>query len=319
MTRVFGLGLAWLLTRALVWQTSALQPDECLMGKYIGSWNATGTRPVWQHSRPECQVADGLSLTLRHNYSTLLLGDSLEGYQLGDVCDLARDRGIAAQYGVEQLVEGVLPKEEQPPSYESHYDTLRTCRLPAGYLQMTGFVMGVWPSGPYWISHRHSDTSPLYRIAQARKIFTQQWGAPPDIILLSANYWDNHRFSHDEFGITSLDKLEEWRANFSKLLSFIEEQFPSVRLKFYHTSITRVPNADLVPAVISSLNIAGANLALKAGWQVVDQASLIDSFQDYATYLRDHHHPKPFILLAVYDLCLSTAARLMPKSVDQAF
>lgn len=296
---------------AILSQASAVAPDACLLDKYSGSWNTTGNRPVWQHSRPGCRVHDGLTLTVKHNFSVLLLGDSLEREQLRDVCNLARERGLNPQYQSRQLPEGVQPKEEQ----HLGYDSLLTCRLPAGYLQLTGFVMGVWPSGPYWLSHAHSDTSPLVRVVQAKKIFMQQWGAAPDIILVNANFWDNFRFSHDQFGITSLDKLEEWRANFGKLLALVDQHFPSVRLKFYHTSLTRVPNELLVPAVISDLNTAGASVALEAGWQVVDQARLIDSFQDYDNYLRDHHHPKPFILLAMYDLYLSTAARLMPKSV----
>lgn len=310
------LDLAFTVAVALtvLWQASAIEPDTCLLDKYTGNWNATGNRPVWQHSRPGCRVDDGLTLTLRHNYSVLLLGDSLEREQLRDVCNLAYERGLNPHYQSRQLPEGVQPNEE----HHLGYDSLLTCRLPAGYLQLTGFIMGVWPNGPYWLSHAHSDTSPLMRVVQAKKIFMQQWGDAPDIILINANFWDNFRFSHDQFGITSLDILEQWRAHFRTLLELVEEHFPSVRLKFYHTSITRVPNELLVPAVISDLNTAGASVALEAGWQVVDQARLIDSFQNYDHYLRDHHHPKPFILLALYDVYLSTAARLMPKSISRA-
>ena len=174
-------------------------------------------------------------------------------------------------------------------------------------------MFGAWPFGPYWLSDSHSDTPPQVRLKQARSIFLEQWNAQPDIIILNVNFWDVHRFEYDAFGITNQQTLLEWKDNFSNLLDLVVEQFPETRLKFYHTSVTRVPNVNLAQPVIADLNTAGAGLVYAAGWEVFDLASLVGHFQNYDTYLRDHHHPTPFVLLALFDMYMNSAARVMPK------
>ena len=283
--------------------------DKCLLQISTGTWQTTGMRPVWQdNSQEDCQISDGINTAMAHNYSVLLLGDSLEREQIRDICAYAQERGLLAQFESR-----LLP--EVNPSKEEHlaYDSLLTCRLPTGYIQLAGFMTGAWPSGPYWLSHAHSDTPPQVRIKQARILFEQQWGAQPDILIFNINFWDAHRFEYNGFGITNQLVLRDWKENFNNLLGLINEQFPKTRLKFYHTSITRVPNELLPQPVIADLNTAGTGLAYSAGWQVVDLTSLVAHFQESDSYLRDHHHPKPFILLALFDMYMSSAARLIPK------
>lgn len=79
--------------------------------------------------------------------------------------------------------------------------------------------------------------------------------------------------------------------------------------------MTRVPNVNLAQPVIADLNTAGAGLASAAGWEVFDLASLVGHFQDHNMYFRDHHHPKPFVLLALFDMYMNSAARVMPQAL----
>ncbi len=298
------------LTCALVGSAQAVRPEPCLPHLNTGRWNTSGSRPIWQNveASRECEIEDGLQVTIARNLSVLFLGDSLERTLLEDICSLAYDRGLSPHVQLQQLPEAL----HDEATAHLAYDALLSCRLPGGYLQQTGFVLGTWPTGPYWLAYAHSNTPPQERVAQAKRLFLQQWGAQPDVIVLNANYWDNFRFTSDEYGITNLDGLESWKAHFFELLELVNDLFPRTKIKFYHTSIVRVANEQLREPVIADLNKAGATMAYQAGWQVVDLTRLVENFESF-TYLRDAHHPQPFITTALYDLYLSSAAKLLPR------
>ena len=93
--------------------------------------------------------------------------------------------------------------------------------------------------------------------------------------MINVNFCDIHRFEYDAFGITNQQTLLEWKDKFSSLLDLVVEQFPETRLRFYHTSVTRVPNVNLAQPLIADLNTAGAGLASAAGWEVFDLARIL--------------------------------------------
>ena len=118
---------------------------------------------------------------------------------------------------------------------------------------------------------------------------------------------------HNDFGITDLDLLSEWKKRFADLLVTVDESFPKTRVKIFHNSVLRVTEEFLTAPVISELNTAGMNLAHKAGWQVVDLAGLVQNFETRDKYLRDGHHPHAFVMHALFDIYMSKAAHLLRK------
>ena len=148
---------------------AAFGQDRCLAQTLSGHWLRDVPYPVWQESSSDCQGSNGIDLAISHNYSVLFLGDSLDAHQLTDIYVAAQERGLAT------LNESHLLSYHSSESGGTHaYDSLITCRLPAGHLQFTGFKFGAWPFGPYWLSDSHSDTPSQVRLKQARSNFLEQ-------------------------------------------------------------------------------------------------------------------------------------------------
>ncbi len=287
----------------------ASRAETCLPHLHLGRWNSSGPAPLWRsiEATGECGIKDGLDLTIASNLSVLLFGDSFERIMVQDICNLALSRGLESQSQQQQLPEAIQNEHLAPLGY----DAITSCRLHSGYLQQTGFTMGVWPTGPYWLTNAHSGSPPQERVVQAHRLFLQQWPAQPDIVVFNANYWDSFRFITNEYGITNEDVLETWKGHFSDLLDLATELFPRAA-KFYHTSLVKVYNDKLREPVIADLNREGPSLAYQAGWQVVDLNRLVENFEGFG-YLRDPHHPQSFILTAFYDMLVSSAAELLPR------
>ena len=141
----------------------------------------------------------------------------------------------------------------------------------------------------------------------------QRWGRPPDILVLNINFWDVHRFSHDGCRVTNVEVLQDWNRHFRNILLHLNHVFPESKVKIYHTS-ARAPYFP--QPVVMELNMAGSRLAFQEGWTIADLASMAQFFESTQSYLRDLRHPDSFMLLSLFNLYLSTAARLLPGTLS---
>ena len=283
------------------------QQDSCLQQRFFGSWTQARGNTAWQSLDLTCKVESYVEHFNTQNFSIVLFGDSMERYQIHDVYEDLLSKGVKAR-----LDQKLLPEAHSNPDEERQaFDSVLSCHLENGYMQWSGLIPGVWPSGGFYQPELHNGVPAKARISNARAIFQKQRSGSPDIIILNINLWDTYRFQHDGSKITNQGVLHEWKHHFWDILVHIGEVFPSTQVRFYHTTARSV---RFPQPVVMDLNAAGSHLAHRAGWNIVDLSSMVNFFQDTESYLRDPHHPKAFVLLALFDIYLSSAARLVAQN-----
>ena len=288
------------------WPGGQALQDACLQQLFFGTWKEQQEQLIWRSLDPDCKVSSYIDAFNTYNLSIVFFGDSMERYQIHDVHDDLISKGIEARLEQDLL----LGANVNPDEDRQAFDSVLSCHLPNGYLQWTGLIPGAWPSGEYYQPELHNGIPGRARISKSKDVFEERRGGSPDMVILNINLWDTYRFEHDGSRITNEGMLHEWRHHFWGMLMHIDEVFPSTRLRYYHTTgrSVRFPQP-----VVMELNAAGGHLAHRAGWNIVDLSSMVNFFQDTNGYLRDPHHPKAFVLLALFDVYMSSAARLLTQ------
>lgn len=283
--------------------------DPCLRQQFQGAWKGEEDHYTWfAHDHP-CQVSDFINVSRSSNFSVLYFGDSTDRFQLHDVCHYLRNKGLNPRLEQQLLPEGTATEHEE----HFGFDSLISCSWSTGYIHWGGLIPGAWPSGEYFNPGEHSSTPARVRITNTRERFLERWGRPPDILVLNINFWDVHRFSHDGCRVTNEETLQDWNGHFRDILLHLNQVFPETKVKIYHTS-ARAPHFP--QPVVMELNNAGSWLAFQEGWNVADLSSMAQFFEHTQSYLRDTRHPKSFMLLSLFNLYLSTAARLVPSALN---
>lgn len=279
----------------------------CADAYTVGHWVQpdAGAELSWHPFAQDCQIFDGIRSTVDGNFSVFSFGDSVDFRLVIDVC-------TASTYGKFTL----RPHESASPypEFAGHgFDSFATCVFEAGFLYHA-YVLGVSQEEQFHMPDAHSKRSAKQRLQAARRDFAAHWSSSPDVIVFSCNFWDNFRMAHDKHGITDLRNLALWRKDLAELLDLIDDTFPATKVKIFHTSAYNI-KPDLPQPVVHDLNMAATSCVMNnRNWVLLDLTRLTNVFQHRQDYLRDMHHPKPYVLLTLYNLYISLLKTVLKGS-----
>ena len=276
---------------------------DCSRQFTAGHWvsNTTAKNGIrWTPFSEDCSLVEAFSVMRSRSLSVFVLGDSVDYWFLRDICEKAWEDQwspifemtphISAQPFPEQAVHG--------------YDSFSTCQLRDSLIHFA-FITGISETGEAHHSGIHSQRTAAVRLQDAAKNFYEYQTRSPDIIVLSTNFWDHFRMQHSPAGVTNQTVLQLWSQEFSAFVRHIDQAFPEVPVKVYHTSAFTT-REDLSQPVTQDLNMAAISLLdQQPDWSVVNLVALTAGFKNRTSYLRDQHHPQPFIHLTLFDICVS--------------
>uniref|UniRef100_A0A383W942 Uncharacterized protein n=1 Tax=Tetradesmus obliquus TaxID=3088 RepID=A0A383W942_TETOB len=170
-------------------------------------------------------------------------------------------------------------------------------------------ILGVHLDGPF---HTGAKGNFLTRIPLALKTFEAVHGAPPHLVLLHSNFWDQSRmWEQQQAGYGHLNKLLpdvvfSWSSNFSLMLSTTAELLPEATLMATRTAAFPAFSANWLGRwpYIQQLNMAASEVARLHGVAVVDVAGMVFGLEP-RQYLQDQHHPNKVVLLEAANIAMN--------------
>ncbi|WIA34437.1 hypothetical protein OEZ86_012771 [Tetradesmus obliquus] len=170
-------------------------------------------------------------------------------------------------------------------------------------------ILGVHLDGPF---HTGAKGNFLTRIPLALKTFEAVQGAPPHLVLLHSNFWDQSRmWEQQQAGYGHLNKLLpdvvfSWSSNFSLMLSTTAELLPEATLMATRTAAFPAFSANWLGRwpYIQQLNMAASEVARLHGVVVVDVAGMVFGLEP-RQYLQDQHHPNKVVLLEAANIAMN--------------
>ena len=289
--------------------------DKLVMGHWQEGNTSQSNALTWEAFDRGCNLQDGIAGIIKHNLSIVIFGDSVDRYQVVDVCRLASRRGLDTKYEAKFFSATVEPKHEAfSREAQRGYDHFHTCCLPQGIIHFT-FITGLDIGLPQHHHKRHTQRSVYDRVQAGLDDFQAAWGRSPDITVVSSNLWDAVRMEHSRYGLTNTTLTDAWGTSLSRVMQQVQATFPSSHVKVLHTTSQVLAHngwlsQGLQNAVIKDLNAAAKNVAYDLHWQVADLACLTNEYagENLSAFLRDDLHPKPFVLHTLLDIYVTLFA-----------
>ena len=271
--------------------------SEC--GWSDGVWVATTQDYSWTPLDPACTPkGENQAGTI------LLIGDSVERFTVEDFC------GTAEASMAWTVLDG-------PIIAASQVDTdLLTCTI--GQLVLAFMhIPGVHPTGPWFMGDVNAST-PLFKATAAINFLSGQLGRNPDLVVLSSNFWDVSRVN--THSSATLQRpfdaafIQQWMADAEALFDAVDELVPKAVKVLHTTALPALVDCNGGNHVhkhlgsrmhVTQLNMAMRRLAGRLSWHLIDLEEMLNGFWPPSVYVRDAHHPKPWVLLTVVDMYLA--------------
>ncbi|EIE18040.1 hypothetical protein COCSUDRAFT_55044 [Coccomyxa subellipsoidea C-169] len=250
---------------------------------------------MWQTLDPTCPLVDCISNYLESEHQVpfptiLIFGDSVDRFLIDDFHQVVDDK--------------VDMPEAKKVALKSKFTRHHT--------------PGVSLEGPYHLNEV-LPKSPQMVIDEAKRSF-ESLAQVPDVVVFNANLWDIGRLWAWDRGTFSHDHLDEsfsrdWLRNGSHILQLIQVSFASSVLIAHTTALPALESCDTdrhaqAPTGrrthVVQLNALLRELVLQnPRWHLVDVELLTLHFWPVDKYLRDTHHPLPFVTMNMLNVYLN--------------
>eukprot|EP00884_Botryococcus_braunii_P013162 jgi/Botrbrau1/21847/Bobra.0190s0061.2 len=197
-------------------------------------------------------------------------------------------------------------------------------------LMVKRHISGTNLAGPYWNGVNYP---PIRTIATGLKDYQKAIGGPPDVVVVSSNFWDlaswfaNGHWSFEgmpsESQILSDEVLMQWTANMTKILTHLKVRAPKHTLLVYHTMHTPVPypvpgykvweSDRYVAQHVAQLNAAGRHVARSLGYHILDLEAMAAQMHR-ETLMADITHPQNWFVMEALNVLLNLDAAHRPAA-----
>eukprot|EP00884_Botryococcus_braunii_P011908 jgi/Botrbrau1/20718/Bobra.0058s0047.1 len=312
----------------------------CSLGTLPGHWvSARGHKDdyphhIWQVFDQSCQLKDLASFHAAadmgqlpsgsqrpRKVGILMFGDSNDREMAGDYCRFVG----ANMHPFDIVLDGEGDRAESTCNSRLAKNGLNCLSCVTETLHITReAIWGILPG------KKHEDRigEARERILKGLELYQQERGTYPDMVVLNSNSWDIAQLGLSKAGRDILQReelpqswLQDWIAAAESLFRLLKELTAgSGTMLVYHTTaypeLKYCSNSSLHRAHMlgrrphfAQINAAGRHVAQRMGFHVVDLELMLAGYVVPRDYLRDDHHPKPFVLLNLLNIYLNLLAR----------